>query len=120
MSTYPNLRNNIYLKKYILLYYMETLEELSHNIDNLDSITDFNKKIEIIKSLRKQLLDHQKNLQIMKNQLTEINYDNIEETNLTFQDLKNNFKNEKLEDKIKTFKLFSYKVHQLEKELFKF
>lgn len=98
---------------------MESLEEINDCINNLESISNFDKKIKVIKELREKLINHQEKVKKFKANLDndeDINDDKLDK--LSFHELKDKFNTDNLEDKINIYKIFSKKIVELENNLF--
>ena len=98
---------------------MESLEEINESINNLDTISNFDKKIKIIKELREKLINHQEKVKKFKSNLeNDEDLSNNDFKNLSFHELKDKFNTDNLEDKIDIYKAFSKKILELENNLF--
>ena len=98
---------------------MESLEEINESINNLDTISNFDKKIKIIKELREKLINHQEKVKKFKSNLeNDEDLSNNDFKNLSFHELKDKFNTDNLEDKINIYKAFSKKILELENNLF--
>lgn len=98
---------------------MESLEEINVCINNLDNISNFDKKIKIIKELREKLINHQEKVKKFKGNLeNEDDFSNNDLEKLSFNELKDKFNTDNLEDKIDIYKTFSKKIAELENNLF--
>ena len=98
---------------------MESLEEINVCINNLNNISNFDKKIKIIKELREKLISHQEIVKKFKGNLeNEDNFSNNDLEKLSFNELKDKFNTNNLEDKINIYKTFSKKIEELENNLF--
>ena len=98
---------------------MESLEEINECINNLNTISNFDKKIKVIKELREKLINHQEKVKKFK-----VNLENEDDLNdkdlekLSFHELKDKFNTDNLEDKINIYKTFCKKIIDLENNLF--